>query len=850
METDKLILREDVQRSVSVPEQEANLKYLQRIAQEQAADASSSAASADQARAQAISASDAADGHRVDAAQSKSDAAASASQAVAAQQASQAIADQVGDLGSAVNTTITKAGEASASASSAAGSATSAGASAGTATAKASEAGGQAAVATTKATEAATSATASGASASSASGSATAAAGSAAIAQTAATQAQTAIPPVQVVDYAALWAYSGTATRIDVTAYLVTAAPSGVYGPFTRDDTDTTSGAFVTGSIAGTTLTVSAVTNGAIAVGMAVRGQGVAAGTYIVALGTGTGGVGTYSVGISQTVAATAISCDNGGTYVVDKLGRRWKRAASGSLLLDWFSLDPTDETAAWNRASLAAFNLGVRSVLVSPGTHNIAGTVVLKPNVTFQGPESNIPNAFADYPVKVVHTATGANTDVFVTDTVAVGAMQSSGCIRNMSVAASNGVTRYGLYMRNFMGALPRNLAFGGGFAGAMIAFTGALFIKFSNIRCINTTSYRTPAAILALSWNGDMYSTTVTFENIYASGVFAPSTGGIDSVFRAQPAAGTQIVFENPIFESISGKAFDIGKGNQVIVRGPYCENTPNTNSNIPMFEVGVTGAAAPNNAYDTATSLVIDGQGSKLMSYSQGAATVTLLINADVAQYIQLRDVELQRVTQLIAGTNNTQQFKYRNVIGTSVTTVQTGMTPFKIQDEGGNLLSATLMQSRRFTTEADRNNGIGFYGHAEAMIASDVGTEGRAVWYDKINGRWCSYRVKNGQAPVNKTWLRGDTVDNAFPSIGGPAGWTTTNGGTAGVATWIISGQTGVAKGPTAGRPTKDTMGVTTDGAWAGAEYLDTTLAPEGRPIKWTGTRWVDMSGNPV
>lgn len=673
---------------------------------------------------------------------------------------------------------------------------------------------------------------------------------SAATAQAAATQAQTAIPPVQVVDYAALWAYTGTGTRIDVTAYLVTAAPSGIYGPFTRDDSDTTSGAYVTGSISGTTLTVSAVTNGAVAVGMAVRGAGVASGTYITALGTGTGGVGTYSVGISQTVASTAISCDNGGTYVVDKLGRRWKRAASGSLLLDWFSPDPADETAAWNRASLAAFNLGVRSVLVSPGTHNIAGTVILKPNVVFQGPESNTPNNFADYPVRVVHTATVAGIDIFATDTVAVKAMQSSGCPRNMSIAAANGITRYGLYMRNFMGALPRNLAFGGGFTGAMIAFQGAMFSRFSNIRFINGTSTLVPAAILALSWNGDTYSTTITFENIYVSGAYAPSTGGIASVFAAQPAAGRQMVIDGAKYETISGKAFDVGKGNQVIVRGPYCENVPNTNSSIPMFETGVTGGAAPNDAFDTVGSLVIDGQGGSLTSYSQGAATLTTLINADVAQYVELRDVELQRVTQLISGTNNTQQFKFRNVKGTSVTTVQTGLTPVKIFDEGGNVLSATLSQSKRITTEATRNTALGLYGHGDMMITPEVGTEGRAVWYDRINGRFCSFRVKNGQAPVDRTWLRGDVVDNAYPSIGGPAGWACTAGGTAGTATWIISGQTGVASGPTSARPTKATMGVATDGAWAGAKYFDTTLAPAGKSIEWTGIQWVDATGAAV
>lgn len=57
-----------------------------------------------------------------------------------------------------------------------------------------------------------------------------------------------------------------------------------------------------TGSISGTTLTVSAVTSGALAVGQYV--QGAAPGTTITALGTGTGGAGTYTVSNSQTIAA------------------------------------------------------------------------------------------------------------------------------------------------------------------------------------------------------------------------------------------------------------------------------------------------------------------------------------------------------------------------------------------------------------------------------------------------------------------------------------------------------------------------------------------------------------------
>lgn len=66
--------------------------------------------------------------------------------------------------------------------------------------------------------------------------------------------------------------------------------------------------ASVTGSISGVTLTVSAVGSGTLAVGQLITGTGVASGTFITALGTGSGGTGTYTVGISQTVASTTIT--------------------------------------------------------------------------------------------------------------------------------------------------------------------------------------------------------------------------------------------------------------------------------------------------------------------------------------------------------------------------------------------------------------------------------------------------------------------------------------------------------------------------------------------------------------
>ena len=63
----------------------------------------------------------------------------------------------------------------------------------------------------------------------------------------------------------------------------------------------------VTADISGTTLTVSAVTSGTIAVGDLVYGAGVQSYTRVTALGTGTGGIGTYTVSVSQTVASTTV---------------------------------------------------------------------------------------------------------------------------------------------------------------------------------------------------------------------------------------------------------------------------------------------------------------------------------------------------------------------------------------------------------------------------------------------------------------------------------------------------------------------------------------------------------------
>lgn len=90
----------------------------------------------------------------------------------------------------------------------------------------------------------------------------------------------------------------------DAIAYLHGSGTS-AFGPVTS-----TVNAASAAGISGTTLTVTTLTSGQVVVGQSVNGVGVAAGTFITALGTGIGlGAGTtYTVNISQTVSSEAMT--------------------------------------------------------------------------------------------------------------------------------------------------------------------------------------------------------------------------------------------------------------------------------------------------------------------------------------------------------------------------------------------------------------------------------------------------------------------------------------------------------------------------------------------------------------
>ena len=113
---------------------------------------------------------------------------------------------------------------------------------------------------------------------------------------------------------------NGSSISINGINYLIgigqSVSGTGITPGTTVTATNVSVGAVFLGYMSGTTLTVTSVTSGVLVVGQTITGSAgfpVTAGTTITALGTGTGGVGTYTINNSQTVGGTTNLATFGG---------------------------------------------------------------------------------------------------------------------------------------------------------------------------------------------------------------------------------------------------------------------------------------------------------------------------------------------------------------------------------------------------------------------------------------------------------------------------------------------------------------------------------------------------------
>ena len=126
--------------------------------------------------------------------------------------------------------------------------------------------------------------------------------------------------------------------------------------------------AVFTGSIATTTLTVSAMTSGTIRLGMVLTGTGLSADTHVVSQTSGTlGGAGVYVIGPSQTVASTTITGTVKSRIQVDSAGAYNIQFSLQLTNTDTANEYETDVWLKYNGANLPNSN----SVVTVPKKHS-----------------------------------------------------------------------------------------------------------------------------------------------------------------------------------------------------------------------------------------------------------------------------------------------------------------------------------------------------------------------------------------------------------------------------------------------------------------------------------------------
>lgn len=136
---------------------------------------------------------------------------------------------------------------------------------------------------------------------------------------------------------------------------------------------------FFNGSISGSTLTINSIQSGSVAIGYNISGTGVTYGQTITGFGSGTGGVGTYTIS-----AGSNVSNINMNGYLL---------ASTLTYAIDWASVLPESAyNITWQFTSRANTNItGEHNTLIyvdMGGTENVfnAGAKVEAQQINFIG--------------------------------------------------------------------------------------------------------------------------------------------------------------------------------------------------------------------------------------------------------------------------------------------------------------------------------------------------------------------------------------------------------------------------------------------------------------------------------
>ncbi len=343
-----------------------------------------------------------------------------------------------------------------------------------------------------------------------------------------------------------------------------------------------------TGSISGTTLTVTAMSTpiNDLRVGTFVTGTGVAENTVITALGTGTGGTGTYTVNNTQTVSSTTLT---GAVFVTTSpyvqncssiASAVRETVVAGSFVTGYSYKILSVGTTDFTLIGAASNTVGVEFTATGPGTGN--GTAYLMVGCGMRidgnlalGLKSMVVDAYTQYNQggKGIHLLNSGYAQLVSVFTIctSIGIHCESGATCSVS-NSNNSFGDYALWAEGY----------------GPLLYSGVVDSFINGIVEVSGLSER-PKVNDSFRFDGDL-------DKWYTVRSATEPVGGVSTILFDQPpgttpAPGTPVNFYQASFISASGQTFEyVGTGTDILTSTPRLGGIPIQENEVIQLDGGI--------------------------------------------------------------------------------------------------------------------------------------------------------------------------------------------------------------------------------------------------------------------
>jgi len=286
------------------------------------------------------------------------------------------------------------------------------------------------------------------------------------------------------------------------------------------------------GSVSGTTLTVTLMKSGTIAVGQSLFGVGVTGETVITALGSGTGGIGTYTINISQTEPSQVFNSATVGAVITGSI--------SGTTL----TVTAVSSGTLYPGQTVQGTGITAGTVITSYGGGTVLSTAIatggtgyaVNDTITVQG------GVYGTTPA--TYTVASVTVGVGTFGTITGGSSYTNGTYNNVQMTYVSGATATTYPTANIVVS-------GGAVTSVTIVnqgtgFTATSTVLSANASAIGGTGSGFSIPVATLSTTGTVLSLTSTNSGSYTSNPTNPastSTSGTGTGLTLTLTFGTGI-------------------------------------------------------------------------------------------------------------------------------------------------------------------------------------------------------------------------------------------------------------------------------------------------------------------